>query len=140
MDRSRYADPDYRQPHVPPATPPVIDSNADPADAATLAMDNGDSDAPGSRPARFNRRREDAVAYDHGGEGHLLSGGAGRDRIDPGQQPDEIVPDRGGDDVPDPSPDEVAPGQGDFDRPDSSPVENPPPPDAAPAETPPPPD
>jgi hypothetical protein len=135
MDRTAYADADYRQPHVPPATPPVIDANADAAEAATLAMDDGDSDAPGSQPAHFNRSREDEVAFDHGNEGHLLSGQGG-DRDYPGQQPDEIVPGQGDTEVPERTPDEVAPDQGDFDRPDSSPIESPPQPDFAPPETP----
>lgn len=138
MDRSDYTDADYRQPHVPPATPPTIDPNADAEDAAELALDNGDSDAPGSQPAHFNRGREDEVTYDHGNEGHLTAGSGG-DRINPGRQPDEVNPGQG-DTVPDRTPDEVAPGQGDFDRPDSTPIETPPQPDTAPAETPPAPD
>lgn len=136
MNRQDYTDADYRQPHVPPGTPPVIDSNADASDAATRMKDDGDSDAPGSRPAHFNRSREDEALFDRGAEGHLQAGGG--DRIDPGHQPDEIVPDQGDVDEPDRSPDEVAPGQGDFYRPDSSPVESPPQPGVAPVETPPP--
>jgi hypothetical protein len=135
MDRQDYTDADYRQPHVPPATPPVIDANADQEDAASLALDDGDSDAPGSQPAHFLRGREDEVAYDHGNEGHLMAGG---DRDNPGKQPDEIVPTRPDLDQPGRTPDEVQPGQGDFDRPDSAPAESPPQPDTAPVETPPP--
>jgi len=125
MDRTAYADADYRQPNVPPATPPVIDPNASADDAATLANDNGDSDAPGSQPAHFNRGREDEGLFDGGG-----------DRDNPGEQPDEIVPDQGDTDVPDRTPDEVAPDQGDFYQPDSAPTEMPSPPDSAPAEAP----
>ncbi|HYC82480.1 MAG TPA: hypothetical protein VEB68_11685 [Croceibacterium sp.] len=135
MDRSDYTDADYRQPHVPPTTPPVIDSNASAGDAATLALADGDSDAPGSQPAHFNRGREDETLFDHGNAGHLQSGGGDRDF--PGEQPDEIVPGQGDDDWPERTPDEVAPGQGDFDRPDSAPQELPPQPDTAPVETPP---
>lgn len=130
MDRSDYTDADYAQPHVPPATPPVIDPNASAEDAATLAMDNGDSHAPGSQPAHFHRGREDDYLFDGGGDGG--------DTIEPGEQPDEIVPDEGDTDVPDRAPDEVSPGQGDFDRPDSAPVEMPPQPGSTPGETPPP--
>jgi hypothetical protein len=126
MDRTDYADTDYRQPHVPPATPPVIDSNASAEDAATLALDDGDSDAPGSQPAHFNREREDEAIF----------GEPGGDRDFPGEQPDEVVPGQGDSDWPERTPDEVAPGQGDFDRPDSSPQEMPPQPDTAPVETP----
>ena len=127
MDRSEYTDTDYRHSHVPPSTPPVIDENADANDAATLALDNGDSHAPGSQPAHFNRGREDEALFDGGG-----------DRDFPGEQPDEIVPGQGDTDVPERTPDEVSPDQGDFDRPDSSPVELPPQPDTGPIETPPP--
>lgn len=137
MDRENYTDAGYRQPHVPPATPPVIAENADPEDAARLAFDDGDSDAPGSQPAHFVRGREDEVAYDHGNEGHLLSGGGG-DRDNPGEQPDEIVPNDPDTDQPDEAPDEVAPGQGDFDQPGNVPVETPPQPGTTPGETPPP--
>ncbi len=137
MDRSDYADADYRQPHVPPATPPVIDSNADANDAATLALDDGDSHAPGSQPAHFQRGREDEALFDHCNEGRQMAGGGG-DRDFPGEQPDEIVPDQGDTDVPERTPDEVSPDQGDFDRPGSSPVELPPQPGSTPGETPPP--
>jgi hypothetical protein len=136
MDRTDYADADYRQPNVPPSTPPVIDANADADDAAALAMDNGDSNWPGSQPAHFNRGREDEALFDHGDVEHLSSGGGDRDF--PGEQPDEVVPGQGDADWPERSPDEVAPGQGDFDRPDSSPTELPPQPGTAPSETPPP--
>ena len=128
MDRTDYTDADYRQPHVPPATPPVIDSNASADDAARLALDNGDSNAPGSQPAHFNRSREDDMLF--------ADTSAGGDRDFPGEQPDEIVPDQGDTDVPERTPDEVAPDQGDFDRPDSSPSELPPQPGTAPMETP----
>jgi hypothetical protein len=73
--------------------------------------------APGSQPAHFNQ--------DTGG-----------DRIEPGKQPDEIVPDNGDNYEPDRTPDEVAPDQGDFDRPDSAPIESPPQPAVSPPETP----
>ena len=124
MDRNAYTDADYRQPHVPPATPPVIDSNADASDAALLAMDDGDSNAPGSKPAHFNRGREDDGLFDGG------------DRDEPGKQPDEVVPGKGDEDVPDRTPDEVSPDQGDFDTPDNAPSEVPPQPDTGPMETP----
>ena len=39
MERTQYADASYRQPNVPPATPPVIDSNADARAAAELGGD-----------------------------------------------------------------------------------------------------
>ena len=138
MDRSDYADADYRQPHVPPATPPVIDPNADAQDAATLAMDDGDSHAPGSQPAHFHRGREDEALFDRNNVEQPASDGGDRDF--PGEQPDEIVPDEGDGYEPGSTPDEVSPDQGDFDRPDSSPVEMPPQPDTGPIETPPPPD
>ena len=128
MTSTAYADADFRQPHVPPATPPVIDSNASASDAATLAQDNRDSEAPCSRLAQFDRGREDEAIF--------AERGGGGDRDFPGEQPDEVVPGQGDSDWPERSPDEVAPGQGDFDRPDSSPMESPPQPDTAPAETP----
>lgn len=122
MDRSDYTNADYDQPHVPPATPPVIDSNADAGDAARLADDDGDSDAPGSRPAHLDRSLEDEELF-------------------PGGSPDELQPGKGGDwDEPGQTPDEVAPGQGDTDMPDSSPSEVPAQPDTQPLETPLPPD
>ena len=121
MEHSQSADLGYREPDVPPATPPVIAPSVDPHEAAETVRAGGDSHAPGSQPAHFNQ------------------GDGGGDRDYPGQQPDEIVPDQGDTDVPQRTPDEVAPGQGDFDRPDSSPIEMPPQPDVAP-ETPPPPD
>ena len=133
--QSQYSDASYRQPHVPPATPPVIDSNADSREAAELAIANGDSHAPGSQPAHFERGGEDEALFDHGRDRRIDAGG---DRDYPGEQPDEIVPGQGDPGVPEGTPDEVAPGQGDFDRPDSSPIESPPQPDVAPIETPPP--
>ena len=124
MDRNAYTDADHGQPRVPPATRTVIDPNASAEDAATPAQDNGDSHAPGSQPAHFNR-------------GRSADGG---DRDFPGEQPDEIVPDQGDNEIPGQRPDEVSPDQGDFVHPDSSPIESPPQPDTAPSETPPPPD
>lgn len=132
IDQS-YASENYGQPTVPPATPPVIDSNADASDAAELALDNGDSDAPGSQPAHFNRSGEDEVLFD-GASRNSTSGGGDRDF--PGQQPDEIVPGQGDSDVPERSPDEVAPGQGDFDRPGNAPDEIQPQPGRTPGQTP----
>ena len=73
--------------------------------------------APGSQPAHFNQ-------------------GRGGDEIEPGEQPDEIVPDKGDNYSPGQTPDEVAPVQGDFDQPDSAPIESPPLPDVASPETP----
>jgi hypothetical protein len=134
MERSDYTNADYDQPHVPPATPPVIDSNADAGDAATLADDDGDSDAPGSKPAHFDRSREDEVDFDNGAQGHLQSGG------EPGERPDEVVPGQGDNDQPGQAPDEFTPGQGDTDMPDSAPSEVPAQPDTMPLETPLPPD
>jgi len=133
MDRSEYTNAGYDQPHVPPATPPVIDSAADAGDAATLADADGDSDASGSRPAHLDRSAEDAVDFDHGAQAHLQSGG---DRYNPGRQPDEVGP--GQDDIAQPgrTPDEVAPDQGDFDSPGSTPAEMPPQPGSTPGETP----
>lgn len=137
MASNAYADADYRQPNIPPATPPAIDGGASAHEAASLVDDDGDSDAPGSRPAGFDRSREDERLFD----GNRGNGG---DRDYPGEQPDEVAPEPGDNDVPGQTPDEVAPDQGDFDRPDSSPIESPPlpgtGPDTGPMETPPPPD
>ena len=80
--------------------------------------DNDNSHAPGSQPAHFNQGR------------------GGGDTIEPGEQPDEVVPGKGDDYRPDRTPDEVAPDQGDFDRPDSAPIESPPQPDFSTPETP----
>jgi hypothetical protein len=135
MARSEYTNADYDRPHVPPATPPVIDSAADANDAATLAHGDGDSDAPGSQPAHLDRSAEDAVDFDHGNKEHIMSGG---DRYNPGRQPDEVGPGQGDTAQPSQTPDEVGPGQGDFDVPDSSPAEMPPQPGSTPGETPPP--
>ncbi|MEO6153100.1 MAG: hypothetical protein ABIT09_12815 [Croceibacterium sp.] len=114
MTFSEYANDDYSRPHVPPATPPVIAGAADAHDAATLANDNGDSDSTGSRLASFDRSAEDAQLFSSGG-----------DTVEPGKQPDEVVPDRGDTDLPGNTPDEVAPGQGDFAEPMSTPEEMP---------------
>jgi hypothetical protein len=133
MERSDYASADYGRPNVPPGTPPVIDSAASAGDAATR-----DRDEPGSQLSSFDRSLEDEVDFDHGAQGHLQS--TGGDRYLPGQQPDELPPDRSDTDQPSQTPDEVGPGQGDFDRPDSAPAEMPAQPGTAPAETPPPPD
>lgn len=141
MTLNAYADADYGQPHIPPTTPPVIDAGADANEAATLTRGDRASDAPGLRPARFDRRLEDERLFDGSRNGSHAGGG---DRDFPGEQPDEIVPDQGDNDVPGQTPDEVAPDQGDFYQPDSSPIESPPPPDTGPdtgpMETPPPPD
>ena len=82
--------------------------------------EDANTHAPGSQPAHFDQDRNQ-----HQG-----------DEIEPGKQPDEIVPGKGDDYQPDRTPDEVAPDQGDFDRPDSSPIESPPQPDLAGPETP----
>lgn len=131
MDRNAYASADYRQPTIPPATPPVIDRGADPDEAARLPHDNGDSDAPGSQPAHVIRGQEDERLFDG-------AAGGGGDRDFPGEQPDEIVPDQGDNAEPGGTPDEFAPGQGDYDQPDNAPVESPPLPDTGPAVMPPP--
>ena len=73
--------------------------------------------APGSQPAHFSQ-------------------GRGGDTVEPGKQPDEVVPDKGDTYEPHRTPDEVAPDQGDFDQPDRSPIESPPQPAVAPPETP----
>lgn len=135
MNREEYTDESYARPHVPPGTAPVIDARADPREAAELAKADGDSDYPGSHEASVNRGREDEALFDHGGQRGTRSGG---DQVEPGEQPDEIVPDEGDNDVPGGTPDEVGPGQGDFDRPDRAPPETPPLPDTMPTETPPP--
>src|SRR5690606_25657006 len=96
----------------------------------TLPDASGDSDAPGSQPAHFERGREDERLFDGGRNGG--------DQIEPGKQPDEIVPDEGDIDQPGRTPDEVSPDQGDFDSPDSAPDEVPPQPDAFPDVLPPP--
>jgi hypothetical protein len=145
MTSNAYAEADYGQPHIPPATPPAIDPGASAEDAATLPDDQGDSDAPGSRIAGFDRTAEDRNLFDGSRDGSLSGGGGnGGDRDYPGQQPDEVAPEPGDNDVPGQTPDEVAPDQGDFDQPDSSPIESPPLPgtgsDTAPFETPMPPD
>ena len=117
MDRDDYTDKDYRQPHVPPATPPVIDSHTDPADAATLTMPSGDRDSPGSRPGSFPRGQED-------------------EELQPGGPPDEVPPDDG--DIIEPgAPDEIETERGDTAEPGATPDEAEP---APPPETPPPPD
>jgi hypothetical protein len=118
MDRDQYTDESYAQPHVPPATPPVIDSAASGFDAAVLANDNGDSDYSGTHEASVDRGDED--------EG-----------ISPADVPDEIVPDEG--DVVEPSgPAEIEieregdidqPGGDDMDEPGRTPLETPLPPD-----------
>ena len=103
MDRQEYTDETYSQPHVPPATAPAIDPKASPLDAATLAFDNGDSDASGTNEASVDRGREDAG-------------------IAPGDTPDEIVPDQG--DTANPaSPDEIGTEQPDVDNPGQGPDE-----------------
>lgn len=91
---------------------------------------DGGANAPGSKPAHFNRGRADDVLFD--------GSRPGGDTDEPGKQPDEIVPDKGDTDVPERTPDEVSPDQGDFDTPDSAPAEVPPQPDSGPIETPPP--
>ncbi|MXO66566.1 hypothetical protein [Altericroceibacterium endophyticum] len=73
MAHDDYSENDYREPHLPPGTPPVIDKNADPEEAATLTDDKGDSDFPGKHPAEFQRGLED-------------------DSINPGDTPDEAPP------------------------------------------------
>lgn len=113
MDRDDYTDESYTQPHIPPATPPVIDPQADAGDAATLAMVNGDSDYPGTRSSSFPRGAED-------------------EELQPGNSPDELDPDDGGDTVEPQSPDELDPGGGDTIEPDAVPDEISP---AEPAET-----
>src|SRR5690606_41886164 len=77
-----YASADYRQPTVPPGTPPASDSHAAAQDAAGLTHDSGDSDAPRSQPAHISRSREDEVLFvgaranatDNGGDRELPSG------------------------------------------------------------------
>ena len=119
MGREDYTDETYTQPHVPPATPPVIDANADPDDAATLAMANGDSDSSGSRAYAFPRGAED-------------------EEIQPDGAPDEVDPGEGGDTINPQAPDEIDPGQGDTVEPGATPAETEP--ASIPAETPMPPD
>jgi hypothetical protein len=97
----------------------VIDANADPNDAATLAMANGDSDFSGSNPYQFPRGEEDE---------ELQSGGA----------PDELDPGEGGDTINPQAPDEIEPDQGDTVEPGATPAETEP--ASIPAETPMPPD
>jgi hypothetical protein len=75
--------------------------------------DRRDSHAPGSQPAH-------------------LALEAGGDRIEPGEQPDEIIPGKGDRYQPDRTPDEFAPDQGDVDEPDRAPVETPPQPSVLP--------
>jgi len=129
MDRDDYTDPSYTQPHVPPATPPVIDHNADARDAATRAMRNGDSDSSGSRPGSFPRGAEDEELQRHDAA-HESEPGEGGDTIDP-QSPDELDPD-GGDSIDPQSPDEFDPDGGDIVEPGATPGEIEP---AAPPET-----
>jgi hypothetical protein len=109
MDRQEYTDESYSQPHVPPATAPAIDPNASPLDAATLAFENGDSDASGTNEASVDRGDEDAG-------------------ISPSDTPDEIVPDQG--DTAEPaSPAEIEPQQDDTVSPSGIPGETLLPPD-----------
>ena len=62
---------------VPPATPPLINKNASPDDAATRADGYGDSDFPGRNP--------DEVEPGQG------------DFDEPDRSPEQEVPDQGGD-------------------------------------------
>jgi hypothetical protein len=117
MDRENHTDAAHRQP---PALS-AIGADTGPQDPARQAIGG----PPGSRPAHFISGRE----------GRRMGGG---DRDNPGEKPDEIVPNKPDTDRPGRTPDEVQPGQGDFDRPDSAPAESPPHPGTAPAETPPP--
>ncbi len=117
MNPEEYADESYTQPHVPPATAPVIDGQADACDAATLANDNGDSDYSYSRLSDVDRGGED-------------------DDVAPGDTPDEIVPDDG--DIVEPViPDEITPDEGDIVVPDGGDIIEP---GSVPHETPMPPD
>lgn len=93
MQNQRHGSDDYERARVPPATPPVIDRNADPEDAALRAMENGDSDFPGSRPAELPPGRDD--------------------RIEP-TAPPEVEPTPDDNDQPDAAPDEVTPEQPDV--------------------------
>ncbi|AKH42488.1 hypothetical protein FHS61_000258 [Altererythrobacter atlanticus] len=111
---------DQRHSHIPPATPPVVNSRADQHDAAELAPPDGDADAPGS------------AVQPRGGER--------ADQVKPGKAPDEFSPDKEDTDNPGKGPAEIGPGQGDTDGPDVSPPETPAVPGTAPVETPPPPD
>lgn len=79
--------------------------------------------APGTQPAHFIQNKPP---------------GNGGDTVEPGRQPDEIVPDEGDTDNPSRTPDEVSPDQGDFDRPGRSPDELPAQPDGRPVQIPPP--
>ncbi|MBO9601748.1 MAG: hypothetical protein J7496_04480 [Novosphingobium sp.] len=78
--------PFYDTPTVPPATPPVINEHANPADAG-LAKTNGDSDYPGSTPDETVEPGGDT--YDPS----IPEQGVppGEESIDqPGETPDEI--------------------------------------------------
>ena len=113
-----YSADDYGTPTIPPATPPALDGDASPQDAATLAGVDGDSDSPGSVLWDGHRSEED-------------------EELQPGGAPDEIVPDTPNPIEPAPPP-EVMPDGGDTDEPGAVPDEAPSLPGQAPAETPPP--
>jgi len=113
-----YSAGDYREPTIPPATPPAIDSHASAHDAATLVPADGDSDSPGSVLWGFDRSGED-------------------EEIAPGETPDEVVPETPNPIDPAPPP-EVTPDDGDIDEPGAVPDEAPSLPGGAPDELPPP--
>ena len=87
----RYSERDYDQANLPPATPPVIDTDADPVSSRELAEDGGDSDSPGNVPAEAPvPDRGDGIASPTPDEIST----PGDDTIKPGHAPDEISPDR----------------------------------------------
>ena len=127
MDRENYTDESYAKPHVPPATAPVIDAQAEPRDAAELAHDSGDSDYPGTREASVERGTEDQALYSGPRDGNVEHG-EGDEEIAPGDSPDELVPDEG--DLARPtSPDEIEVEEGDTVNPGKVPDETRLPPD-----------
>ena len=73
-----YSEDDYTKPHVPPATAPVVNDQADPGEARVSEPD-GDSDNPGDHPT------EQPVPD---GDNYEPSAPA---EIETGKTPDEIV-------------------------------------------------
>lgn len=75
---------------VPPATPPLINKNANAMDAATRPDRDGDSDFPGSSPDEIEQPGQS-------------------EPYEPAQAPDEVGPGGGDSDFPGSTPDETQP-------------------------------
>ena len=72
---------------VPPATPPTINDNASPVDAASRPGRNGDSDFPGRNPDEIEPTQPDFDRPDRSPEQEVP--GRGGDIDQPGRGPDE---------------------------------------------------